>query len=296
METHLISPIGSALRLAVSRLCYPVIFGGAVATIVVGVGSGASYWQVGPPVLVLAGMVVVLLERWLPFASAWQEDHGDTRTDILHFIGNVVVSHVSVLTYTTVSGFAHDALGSVWRHGWPWWAQFLLALLVFDLGLYAVHRASHGLGWLWRLHAIHHSPTRVYWVNGQRRHLVHEFIEGAPGLVVLGLLGAPSPIVASAIATITLHLMFQHANVAYRVGALRHVFAVAELHRWHHQRRWRDVQGNYSAVFSFWDTIFGTALNKAGDAPQDVGMDDEPTLPSTYLAQLAWPFTRRRRS
>ncbi|WP_422822321.1 sterol desaturase family protein [Vreelandella nanhaiensis] len=33
-----------------------------------------------------------------------------------------------------------------------------------------MHRASHRIGWLWRLHAPHHSAERLYWLNGKRRH------------------------------------------------------------------------------------------------------------------------------
>jgi sterol desaturase/sphingolipid hydroxylase (fatty acid hydroxylase superfamily) len=274
-------------------LPYPLVFFGGMAIIVTQVSQGVPYWRVGPPVLVLAGLAVVLLERWLPHSRDWLADKGDTLTDVPHFVGNILVNQTSVLLY----GALISALGGwtgIWPRDWPFWFQFLLGTLVLDLGLYAIHRASHGVGWLWRLHAIHHSSRRVYWLNGQRRHLVHELLEGSPGLLVLGLLGAPATVVACGMAAITLHLMFQHGNIAYRVGPLRYIFAVAELHRWHHQRLWADVQGNYGAILSVWDFLFGTALQKKGEAPLDVGMDDEPTLPSHYLGQLAWPFRARR--
>lgn len=112
--------------------------------------------------------------------------------------------------------------------------------------------------------------------------------------MVLSVLGAPIGVVACSMAAVTLHLMFQHGNIDYRAGALRHVFAVAELHRWHHQRLYADVQGNYGAMLSAWDHLLGTALSKQGDAPLDVGMDDEPDLPPDYIGQLCWPFRARR--
>lgn len=272
-------------------LPYPLVFFGGVASLLTAVGQGVPYWRVGPPILVAAALIVFLLERWLPHARAWQADQGDTVTDMLHFAGNILLNQGSVLVYGAVLAFSEGSSG-LWPHRWPFWLQALLSTAILDLGLYAIHRASHRVSWMWRLHAIHHSPRRVYWLNGQRRHLVHEMLEGAPGLLVLWLLGAPASVVACALATITLHLMFQHANIAYKAGALRYIFAVAELHRWHHQRRWADVQGNYAALLSLWDYLFGTALPKRGEAPLDVGMDDEPTLPSDYLGQLSWPFRR----
>ena len=286
------APPAAAPRALWPYLVYPLLFGGAVTTIVTAVGRGVSYWRVGPPVVAACVVAVALLERVAPYARAWQRDHGDTRTDVLHLVGNLLVSQASVALY----GAARAATGAApgpWPVGWPFALQFLAGVAVFDFGLYAVHRASHSVPWLWRLHAIHHSARRLYWVNGQRRHLAHEALEGAPGLLALGALGAPAAVVACAAAAITVHLLLQHGNVAYRAGWLRYVFAVAELHRWHHQRHYVDVQGNYGALFSVWDYAFGTALPKKGDAPPDVGLDDEPGLPADYAGQLVWPFRRR---
>ena len=274
-------------------LIYPFVLFGSVALLVSLVGRGTPYWTVGPPLLVLVALVVIGLERWLPHAPNWQHDQGDTRTDIAHAAGNVVLNQASAAVYAAVVAWASGGLG-LWPTQLPFWGQVLLGTLVLDLGLYAVHRASHTTPWLWRLHAIHHSSRRLYWLNGQRRHLLHEAIEGAPGLLTLGLLGAPASVVACAVAVVTLHLMFQHGNIAYRAGWLRYLFAVAELHRWHHQRLYADVQGNYGALFSVWDHAFGTALPKKGEAPLDVGMDDEPDLPPDYLGQLRWPFRFKR--
>ncbi len=272
---------------------YPVVFGGAVVALIAGATHGIPYARFGPIVLLASAMVVIALERWWPHARAWQGDQGDAATDVLHLVGNVVVSQVSVAGFVALRSFRGEKL-ILWPSHTSMALQIVLATLLVDLGLYAVHRASHGIGFLWKLHAIHHSPRRVYWVNGQRRHLVHELMEGTPALIVLLSLGAPPSAYACAIAIVTVHLMLQHGNVDYRVGPLRHVFAVAELHRWHHQRLWRDVQGNYGAILSIWDRAFGTALLKQGDAPLDVGMDDEPDLPTDWAGQQMWPFRRRR--
>lgn len=286
------TPTRPRFRRLAAYAVYPAVTGTAVALLVMLVARGRLYWHVAPPILVATALLVTVLERCWPHAIAWQRDHGDLRTDLAHLAGNVAVSQTATAIYSLVENAGW--LGRLWPTAAPFWLQVVAGLLVVDLGLYCVHRASHGVGWLWRLHAIHHSSRRVYWINGQRRHLVHELLEGLPGLAVLGVLGAPAVVVGCAFATVTIHLMFQHGNIEYRAGWLRQVFAVAELHRWHHQRRWRDVQGNYAAVFSVWDRLFGTALPQTGDAPLDVGMDDEPDLPADWRGQMAWPFRRRR--
>lgn len=271
---------------------YPALVFTASAIVILVQTTGLGYWPVVPLTLVFAALIVASLERAIPFARAWNADARDTRTDVAHLIGNVAVSQLSLVGYAATRT-VWDGTG-MWPTAWPFWTQAILGLAIVDAGLYTVHRASHGVGWLWRLHAIHHSARRVYWMNGQRRHLVHELLEGAPGLLLLFVLGAPVAVYASAIAIVTVHLLLQHANIEYRLGPLSRLFAGAETHRWHHQRKWEDVQGNYGAVFAVWDHAFGTALPQHGDAPLDVGMDDEPDLPSSYTGQLAWPFKARR--
>lgn len=277
-------------RATILYATYPVVALGGATVLVAAQSAGWGYWPIAPIVLVTAALVVTLLERVQPYAPAWNLDDGDARLDLLYLVGNLVVSQISLAIFAAARPIWSGL--ELWPTAWPLWAQALLALAIVDLGLYAIHRTSHGLGWLWRLHAIHHASRRIYWINGQRRHLLHEIIEGAPGVVALLILGAPVGVYATAIAIVTLHLMLQHANIDYRLGPARLIFSVAELHRWHHQRRWQDVQGNYGAVFSTWDQIFGTALTWRGGAPADVGMDDVPDLPSAYVGQLTWPFRR----
>lgn len=268
-----------------SYLVYPCIFVGAFIAVILAHGRPLAL----AAVLVTSAALVTALERLFPVTPRWNDDHEDTRADRLYLVTNLGVSQIAACGVGLLG--ERSAMLALWPTSLPFAAQVLLALFVVDLGLYAVHRASHGTRWLWKLHAIHHFPRRIHWVNGQRRHVLHELLEGAPGLLVLTALGAKGPTVAAALAMVTVHLLLQHANVRYRGGALRHVFAVAELHRWHHQRRYAAVQGNYAAVFSLWDRLFGSALPE-GEASLEVGIDDEPTLREGWRAQLLWPFRR----
>ena len=262
---------------------YPALFFGAL--VAVSLARGAP-WALG---IVLVGWaaLVSILERLYPVTPIWNQDHGDTRSDRIYLVTNLAVSQVAAYLVGLVA--ERTDMLALWPMTLPFALQVLFALVVVDVGLYAVHRVSHGVGWLWKLHAIHHFPRRIHWVNGQRRHVLHELLEGSPGLLVLLVLGAKGPVVASALAMVSVHLLLQHANVRYRGGVLRHVFAVAELHRWHHQRQYAAVQGNFAAVFSVWDRLFGTCLPE-GVAPLEVGTDDEPTLHEGWREQQLWPF------
>lgn len=281
----------SPRRIRLGSALYALLFFGTAALLVVGLGQGSSHWRFALPLVLGHAVVVALVERLLPLHPPWNEDQGDLRADRLHFAANLLVGQVSLALY----GLLSEGVGtSPWGlAALPFGAAWLLGLLLFDLGLYAVHRVSHGGGILWRLHAVHHASTRLYMLNGQRRHLAHEVLEGLPGLTVLFVAGAPPAVVAAVLGTVTLHLAWQHSNIAYRLGALGHIIAGAEGHRWHHQRQWRDVQGNYGAVLAIWDRVCGTDLRRATPAPTDVGMDDEPTLPKNWVGQHVWPFRGR---
>lgn len=183
----------------------------------------------------------------------------------------------------------------MFRRLFPFLLQTLLAGLVVDLGLYTMHRLSHTVFWLWRLHAVHHGAERLYALNGERRHPLHFLLEGTPGLLAAGLLGAPPEAMACFLAVFHIHLFLQHGNLAYRAGWLRYLFAVAENHRWHHRKAHMESQVNFRGFFALWDHLFGTAFHQTGTVAADgVGIEEAPDFPTTYLSQLTYHFEANR--
>jgi len=277
------------MRALIRYTAYPLIAGGLFALLLTMATQRIVYWPAFP-LVVLAGIsIVAVLERIAPFEAAWNHDHGDTRVDALHLI----VSHALIQTGVALAFGLRKLLPEtlqLWPSTAPMWAQVLLAGAILDLGLYTMHRLSHVSGFLWKLHVLHHSPERLYWLNGGRRHPLSALVLAGPGLTVLLLLGATPIAVGAWMSFMSIHLAFQHANLDYRLGAFRHVLGVAEMHRWHHKREFEDAQVNFGEVFLIWDHLFGTFH----DAPRspgrgEVGLYDN-TIPAGYWAQLAWPF------
>lgn len=268
---------------------YPLVVGGAAVTVIISLAMGAAPWLVAPPVLLVAGLVVYELERLRPYHATWQSTHGDLRADITHNVAAIILNVTSAQLYLLLA--PHIRLLDVWPREAPFAAQVLLAALIIDLGLYAVHRLSHVSPFFWRWHAIHHSAERLYWLNGQRRHPVHFVMEGLPGFLIVAALGAPLAPVAAFLVIFDVHLMLQHTNIDYRAGVLRFVFAVAENHRWHHRKAWQDGQVNYGGLFAVWDLVFGSFHRGPGHvAPDAVGIAEEPDFPRDYAGQLVRPF------
>lgn len=232
--------------------------------------------------------LVALFERILPFEPAWVADHGDTRADIVHALVNWALLSAGAFVAHAITELV--ALPRAWPTAWPAWAQLLTVAVVFDLGLYAMHVLSHRWPWAWRLHAIHHSSERLYWLNGERRHPLSAGLMAAPGLLALGLLGAPPLVTSAWLAVVAVHLAFQHANLDYRLGPFRRWIAGAETHRWHHKREYEDAQVNFGEFLLIWDRLFGTFVEPAETLRAgDVGLRRRD-MPADYVSQLRWPF------
>lgn len=256
-----------------------------------GAVRGVPYWPTTPVVAAVGLLSVAGLERIQPFREAWLEDHQDTATDLLHMLVNLSVIQFTAEILARL-GDAVPATVRLFPVESPLWLQLLLVAAVLDLSLYAMHRISHHVPWLWRFHMIHHSAERLYWINGERRHPLHAALMAGPGLVILLASGAPSAVVATWFGILTVHLAFQHANLDYRLGWLRHIIGVAEIHRWHHKRDFADAQVNFGEFLMVWDRLFGTFYDSAGKLGEaEVGLH-EKDYPKDYLGQLTEPFGR----
>lgn len=271
---------------------YPLIVGCGAATIIYYVGERTNYLLIIPPVLVSAAALVFILERILPYET--NPESPPLAADITHYAVNYGIKQFALMIYAQLIetfGF----FSNLWTEHLPLAVQVLLALIVIDIFLYAVHRWSHENDFLWTFHALHHSSEQLYWVNGEKRHPLHQILEGLPGITVVMLLGAPSAAVVSALAILALNMMLQHGNIDYRAGFLRYVFSVAELHRWHHVRDAERSKVNFGAWLILWDLIFKTYAYPVGKVSWDKAANEiglEQPHPVTYAAQFLYPLRR----
>ncbi len=281
--------MGNFLRFMIRWFSYPIVFGGTAGWMIWLLYGGVPYWPATPLIAAVGIASVAMLERLQPFREQWLEDHQDTLTDLLHMLVNLSVIQFTATVLARLGDWVPDAVRT-FPTELPLWCQLLIAAVVLDLSFYAMHRLSHYLPWLWRLHKPHHSAERLYWMNGERRHPLHAVIMAGPGLLVLFATGAPSAVVATWLGILTVHLAFQHSNLDYSLGWLRYVIGVAETHRWHHKREFEDAQVNFGEFFLVWDHLLGTfydSAGKLGDA--QVGLLEQG-YPTSYSAQLVAPF------
>lgn len=138
---------------------------------------------------------------------------------------------------------------------------FGIALLAQSLAEYLLHRASHAMPWLWRLHRVHHSDPHPDASTALRHH---------PGEMLLalvcyaGLWAALALPLAAVIAAELLRLawgFWKHAAIVRGPGRFRAVerlFVTPAMHRVHHSARRIETDSNYGGLLSLWDHLCGT--------------------------------------
>ncbi len=93
---------------------------------------------------------------------------------------------------------------------------------------------------------------------------------------------------------------FIHLNSRIRFGAFGRVFACPQTHRVHHSTEPRHFDQNFAAVFSLWDSIFGTYYHPAKDEWPQTGVADGKTVSSLPYAMvmpfITWGSMLRERS
>lgn len=242
--------------------------------------------------LAVAALVCHAVEQLLPYEASWNQSDGDLPRDLLHALVNEVAA-IGVV-YAVPWIVAHESWPSVWPTKWPLGAQWLFAIIVTDAGITLTHYASHHSGVLWRLHAVHHSVERFHGLNGLVKHPLHQAVETFVGTFPLVVMGVTEQVAALLAFSVGLQLMLQHCNVDLRLGLLRHVWAIAPVHRFHH-RKWAGVGDvNFGLFTPWWDYLLGTAVfdSDARFGPGDFGIGTQPDYPKAYLAQLMQPFRR----
>lgn len=190
-----------------------------------------------------------------------------------------------------------QGFGLLTAAGAPLWIGLPATLIALDLTQYLVHRLLHSVGWLWRIHEIHHSDEEFDVSTAVRFHPVETAVAQVASSLVVLLLGAPPLAVAVNQLIVVAENLFVHANCTLppRLKWLSTYLMTPNLHRIHHSTDWGDQQRNFGQLLTVWDRVLGTyrAHSDQGlDLPTGVEeLRGVETLRWRYL--LLGPFLKR---
>ena len=279
------------MQTALSYVLWPLLLAGAIAGTYAGMQTDYPLLWLNVSYFGLAG-VMFALERAMPHERQWLADDGQLLPDIGHTLlsKSAVQMLIVVPALTGISGVVDTSGGAWWPGDWPLVAQVVLGLVIAEFGLYWAHRLCHEWPALWPFHAVHHSVTRLWFVNTGRRHFFDTIISVSFGLAVGVLAGVPEGIIIWVSAITAFIGLLTHANIEMRCGVLNYVFNTPCLHRWHHSMVLREGNSNYGENLVIFDQIFGTFLNPARRPPVDIGIREN--MPATLSGQIMFPFRK----
>jgi sterol desaturase/sphingolipid hydroxylase (fatty acid hydroxylase superfamily) len=178
----------------------------------------------------------------------------------------------------------------------PLWVQAAVYLVISDLLEWCIHNLLHRVGWMWKLHRVHHSIHIMDWIGNFRFHWSELIIYRSLKYLPIMLLGAAWQAVLIAAIISTAIGFLNHANLRISWGPLRYVLNSPVMHLWHHDRSPdRPAGSNFAVVFSFWDWIFGTAYMPLDRVPEELGFQGDQRFPDGLTARFFAPFLDRPR-
>ncbi|MEA3064178.1 MAG: hypothetical protein QOJ27_613 [Sphingomonadales bacterium] len=261
-------------------------------------------------------------QAWLPFVLFWPvlvaiaaaelcwplyigRNEPPSRIPVNVALGLVNAGLAVLLPLSTVlpaQWAARQPVGLLNLAGAPLLVAAVATVTVRSLASYGVHRLSHAVPLLWRIHRVHHVDTALDLSTGLRNHPL-ELAVVVPCLAAVTVAFGLEPRTLIVYEAIALPFaLWTHANVRLRPGLerrLRLLFVTPAMHHVHHSARRAETDSNYGDVFSLWDRLFGTHRMLDGKALQAVrfglGEADDPRAAS-FAAQILSPLRRDGRS
>jgi len=157
----------------------------------------------------------------------------------------------------------------------PAWPAAAIAFVGLDLVIYAQHRLMHRVGWLWRLHRVHHTDVALDVSSAVRFHPLEILFSMAVKVAAVVTLGAAPTVVVTFEIVLSSFALATHANVALPIRldrALRWVFVTPDMHRIHHSVLHTEHDRNFGFHVSWWDRLFGSYLAAPRSPPATLAL------------------------
>lgn len=178
----------------------------------------------------------------------------------------------------------------------PVWLGLLVSFVALDLvSQYFAHFLLHRVKWMWKLHLVHHSDTKVDLTTGVRQHPIEFIVREALALGTFVLFGMPVAYYLFYRIITIFFTYWTHANIklpSWLDKGLSYIIITPNMHKFHHhfERPWTD--SNFGNVLSIWDRMFGT-LTYDDTSKIKYGLDvTDGSRDEDIKYQLGLPFNK----
>lgn len=192
-----------------------------------------------------------------------------------------------------------NEIGLLYLVEMPFWIKLFVAVVLYDFTTYWIHRASHKIPLLWRLHRVHHSDTTMDASTTCRFHPLELILIYQTGnILTAGLFG--TDLTSMAVYYFILYIFFflEHSNLNYPTWlnhSLGLIFVMPYHHRIHHQQEQFYTDSNFADIFIVWDRIFGTFKLMPVEQMKYGLMEFEGEKKQSFLYLMQSPFINIKR-
>lgn len=246
------------------------------------------------PMLLL--VMSIAAESLLPYNVAWKKVDLDSINNVLFMVINnysdawgKALAVIVVLKLKSLPAFS--GVSAYWPDSLLFPVQVLLGLLLYDFVYYWYHRISHQVGFLWRLHRLHHSSTRLTTLAVFKFNILDIFIELFLLTVVVKTAGIPDKVFLVMAGFMVPATLLSHANFsAYVPDWLGWMVINPDNHRIHHANDSKNYNKNFGGFTLLWDVVFGTYQPVSGVVVKQVGVEGH--LPSKWFGGQFFDFLK----
>lgn len=282
------------MRRFLQYAAYPVVLSASMIGNMVLMAQGIGFLVATYVPVILGTLAVIWLEASMPYRREWKPVGREVVQDstflaLVHIVLPKALALLSVYLLFEVWTARGWTTYGWWPKAWPVFPQTVLMVLIVDGMRYWLHRISHEWEPLWRFHAVHHSPHRLYTLNVGRFHPVDKTLQFIFDALPFIAMGVEEDVLSLYFVWYAVNGFFQHSNVDVRLGWLNYLVSGPELHRWHHSMVKDESNHNYGNHLIVWDLAFGTWFLPQDQEVGHLGLVNR-RYPIGFLAQLSAPF------
>ena len=165
-------------------------------------------------------------------------------------LGKLLSLGIYALVFHAVAVFPNHSF-------WTTWYGVLLALVLYDLCYYWLHRAGHVVAVFWAAHVVHHQ-SQHYNLSTALRQTSSGLLLGWIFYLPMAVLGVPPAVFGIVLLIDLLYQFWVHTEQIGKLGWFDRVLCSPSNHRVHHAVNDDYIDKNYGGILILWDRLFGT--------------------------------------